>query len=846
MRNFWRPARSRPIRLFLIIMLAVPLVSLVGLWAFAASITVRGAISDHAYNTSVTSLTTAMEPLTIELPAEREASYLWLISGRRSSEASLLATRRIVDGAIPAASSTLQTGSLFADSRSAINALFAQLAQLGRIRAAIDSGAMSPTAAFQAYSDMMDAEFRFFKSSLQYRPSSLAEISIGTVDAAYAYELARREATLVAGALADGGQMSAPAGQLFASSAASRSLLMNDVLAFLTPDLRAPYLSVVNSPGYQEYQAMEDQILASLGGSGPIPVNAAAWQASSGTYLAAMLGAELKTSTALASMTASLTDRQVTEAVLAGGAGLLAVVVSVILLVWFGRKVTRDLTRLDSNVRDMAQERLPRVVEKLRRGDDVDVIAESPPPDTSTIQEIARIAESFAAVQRAAVGAAVDQARMRKGVNQVFLNISMRSQSLLHRQLAMLDSMERRTGEAKALADLFRLDHLTTRMRRHAEGLIILSGATPGRGWRDPVPVVDVLRAAVAEVEDYVRVDVVSESQDLVAGNAVNDVIHLVAELIENATAFSPPHTRVEVRAERVGVGLVAEIEDRGLGLDADDIDDINRRLSSPPEFDLADSEQLGLFVVGRLAARHHIRVSLRPSPYGGISAVVLLPFGVVVREEDASLADDPPNWAAAAAGAQDVRPAAMLGHPMTGGASARGGGRPEGRRISPRPAGEVEQTAPEARAPLPPPHTGPWAAPPAWDASPITPWADALKPAAARKAEPPQGLSADGGADQPRVPLSGPPAGAGRPGPASSSGSHLGMPIRVPQASLAPQLRGRPESGGWTTAPEEPAVDERPPEVTANMMASMQQGWQRGRVDDLDDPEGAPSNGTD
>ena len=674
MRNFWRPARSRPIRLFLIIMLAVPLVSLVALWAFAASITVRGAISDHTYNTSVTSLTTAMEPLTIELPAEREASYLWLISDRRSSEASLLATRRIVDGAIPAASSTLQTGSLFADSRSAINALFAQLAQLGRIRAAIDSGAMSPSAAFQAYSGMMDAEFRFFKSSLQYRPSSLAEISIGTVDAAYAYEMARREATLVAGALADGGQMSAPARQLFASSAASRSLLMNDVLAFLTPDLRAPYLSVVNSPGYQEYQAMEDQILASLGGSGPIPVNAAAWQASSGTYLAAMLGAELKTSTALASMTASLTDRQVTEAVLAGGAGLLAVVVSVILLVWFGRKVTRDLTRLDSNVRDMAQERLPRVVEKLRRGDDVDVIAESPPPDTSTIQEIARIAESFAAVQRAAVGAAVDQARMRKGVNQVFLNISMRSQSLLHRQLAMLDSMERRTGEAKALADLFRLDHLTTRMRRHAEGLIILSGATPGRGWRDPVPVVDVLRAAVAEVEDYVRVDVVSESQDLVAGNAVNDVIHLVAELIENATAFSPPNTRVEVRAERVGVGLVAEIEDRGLGLDANDIDDINRRLASPPEFDLADSEQLGLFVVGRLAARHHIRVSLRPSPYGGITAVVLLPFGVIVREEDASLADDPRNRPAAAAGAQDVRPAAMLGHPMTGGERPRRG----------------------------------------------------------------------------------------------------------------------------------------------------------------------------
>src|SRR5580700_1681057 len=290
-----------------------------------------------------------------------------------------------------------------------------------------------------------------------------------------------------------------------------------------------------------------------------------------------MLGAEFKTSTALATMTASLTNQQVTEAILAGGAGLLAVVVSVFLLVWFGRKVTRDLTRLDDSVRGMAQERLPRVVEQLRRGDDVDVMAESPPPDTSTIQEIARIAESFAAVQKAAVGAAVEQARMRKGVNQVFLNISMRSQSLLHRQLAMLDSMERRTGEAKALADLFRLDHLTTRMRRHAESLIILSGATPGRGWRDRVPVVDVLRASVAEVEDYVRVDVASDSQDAVVGTAVNDVIHLVAELVENATTFSPPTTRIEIRADSVGSGFAVEIEDRGLGLPAGELAEINQ-----------------------------------------------------------------------------------------------------------------------------------------------------------------------------------------------------------------------------------------------------------------------------
>src|SRR5947209_8621801 len=173
-------------------------------------------------------------------------------------------------------------------------------------------------------------------------------------------------------------------------------------------------------------------------------------------------------------------------------------------------------------------------------------------------------------------------------------------------------------------------------MRRYAEGLRILSGSVPGRGWRDPVPVVDVMRAAVAEVEDYVRVDVNSETDDLVAGSAVSDVIHLIAELVENATVFSPPNTRIEVRAERVGTGLVAEVEDRGLGLSAEELADINRRLASSQEFDLAHSDQLGLFVVSQLAARHEIEVSLRRSVYGGTTAVVLLPFGVVVRAEEA------------------------------------------------------------------------------------------------------------------------------------------------------------------------------------------------------------------
>jgi hypothetical protein len=342
-----------------------------------------------------------------------------------------------------------------------------------------------------------------------------------------------------------------------------------------------------------------------------------------------------------------------------------------------------------------------------------------------------------------------------------------------------------------------------------------LSGAVPGRGWRDPVPAVDILRAAVAEVEDYVRVDVTSESDDLIAGNAVSDVIHLIAELIENAAAFSPPNTRIEVRAERVGTGLVAEVEDRGLGMSPDELDDINARLVSPPEFDLAHSEQLGLFVVSRLAARHAIKVSLRRSVYGGTTAVVLMPFGVVVRQEEASRAA-----------------------PWGGGRPAENGPRSlTGRhRLPPPPAvsagpGPGPRTA-EAEWPMAP-----------WETGPITMPAEAAPPSLFSPSAPPS-LPSPPAPLTPPSPLA-PPAALAPP----PSGSHLGMPIRVPQANMAPQLRAQRDAD--PQEPQDPQDDEpwfgaRSPEATRSMLTMMQQGWRRGRMDDLDDPEGAPGMGTD
>jgi signal transduction histidine kinase len=839
MAFFRRPVRPRPIRLFLISMFAVPLVSLLALWAFAASITVRSAISDHEYNVSAGAIASGVRGLTIGLPQERAQSYIWLISGRTAPKASLLAARQIVDQGIPAVQNALnaQQGVLSAQSRSDLTTLFTELGQLGTTRAAIDSGAMSPTAAFGVYSTIIDHLFLYFDTSIQDRGASLTGISVGAANSGYAFEMTTREIALVGGALLDRDQMSQTARILFASSVANRRLLMNESLALMTPSLNAGYVSLENSAAYRQFQAMENQILASPGAT--VPVNAGAWQSASQAVLGVMEKTELDNANQLTAISAARSNQLVTEAVLAGGLGLLAVAASVFLLVWFGRKVTRDLGGLNDNVRSMATERLPRVVERLRRGDDVDVSAESPPPDSSTIQEVSRIAESFGTVQAAAVAAAVDQARLRKAVNQVFLNISMRNQSLLHRQLGMLDSMERRTSEPEALADLFRLDHLTTRMRRHAEGLIILSGSVPGRGWREPVPVVDVLRAAVAEVEDYVRVDVTSESGDLIAGNAVSDVIHLVAELVENATAFSPPNTRIEVRAERVGTGLVAEVEDRGLGLPADELDDINQRLASPPEFDLDRSEQLGLFVVSRLAARHDIKVSLRRSAYGGTLAIVLLPFGVVVRREEATLPGrpdgEPGDGGFRSLTGRHRLPAIAPGPGAGAGASPGTGEWPEASGaypLAPWEAGPRPRSA-EAQV-LPPPASAVTTAP--WDAEAAGSW---FEPGTSRREPSPP--------DKPDDSI---PSGAQSepepPGPAPS-GRYLGMPIRVPQASLAPQLRAQ---GG--AAPQEAVEGQatesrtRSPEATRTMLTLMQQGWRRGRVDDLDDPGGAPGTGTD
>jgi hypothetical protein len=394
-------------------------------------------------------------------------------------------------------------------------------------------------------------------------------------------------------------------------------------------------------------------------------------------------------------------------------------------------------------------------------------------------------------VQRTAIGVAVEQAELRRGVRDVFLNLARRTQALVHRQLTVLDGMERRVTDPDDLDDLFRVDHLATRMRRNAENLIVLSGAVPGRGWRNPVPLVDVVRGAMAEVEDYARVTVLPVGPAALVGRAVGDVIHLLAELVENATSFSPPETAVQVGGQKVAKGYAIEVEDRGLGMSEEDLDAANEQLVNPPEFNLSSTARLGLYVVGRLAQRHGIRVRLRDSPYGGTTAIVLIPSHLIVEAVDTGPAALPRG-----------RPAAI----------AAGSGNPAGRTSTgllirgrtPRslgtagPAADPIVVEPAASEPV----VEPTSIEPALDRPVLT--QPGLEPGPVPGLEP-------------------------GPVPATAGGDYTenGLPRRVRQANLAEPLREQPPE-----PVEEPAGDPggRSPDQIRAMMSSYQRGTKRGR----------------
>ncbi|MEU0242495.1 nitrate- and nitrite sensing domain-containing protein [Nocardiopsis sp. NPDC006198] len=468
-------------------------------------------------------------------------------------------------------------------------------------------------------------------------------------------------------------------------------------------------------------------------------------------------------------------------------------------------RLTHRLAKLRADTLGSARSDLPRIVRRLEAGDQVDIDTELKQLDHGD-DEVGQVADAFNIAQRTAVGAAVKQADIRAGVNRVFLGIAHRHQSLLQRQIQLLDRVEREEEDPDLLESLFQLDHLATRGRRHAENLIILGGAQPGRRWRHPVPLIDILRGAISETDEYARVRLTSVPDLALAGAAVADVIHMLAELVENATAYSPPHTEVTIATESVPKGVAIEIEDRGLGMPEDVLNTSNRTLSEAPEFDVmapgADS-RLGLFVVARLAVKHDIKAQLRPSPYGGTRAVVLIPGTLVAASSAAP--ERPPVAARQAARERRRQEESEADSDLLDTGYAPRRARPVLRPVPPHRDGAGDTDEQGTRNP-PPLRRVPE---PVADPDPSGPVA--VRPATAADPAP----------------------GAAHGGLVGAGPEREGLPRRRRQASLAPQLRQEIEPERET--PDAPGPTQRSPEQARRMMDAFSAGTRRGREADVD-----------
>ncbi|WP_233289241.1 ATP-binding protein, partial [Kitasatospora sp. MBT63] len=644
----------RTVRAKILALLMVPVVSVIALWSFATVTTAQDVAALRRVRSVDHALRVPVEATVAALQAERAAAGDLLAAPGPVRESALRDTAAATDRA--AAPLALAPGYNRADAEGLpaatadrVDALTAAVAGLAGLRTRLLARTVTWADAYGAYGTAVDR-------ALEVTGAVAAEADRpGGSDARVLLELARsRELLAREDALLRPGQALGrlPDDQLreFGAAAYARRLFEQTAAGDLRPADRAALVAVVEGGDHQDLVRFEDAVRGSADGRAAAAAVAPDRWVVAADSTARRLGAVQSAATAAALERA---DPYAVGLLTPAGAavllGLCAVVASLLISVQIGRGLVTELIGLRNSALELAGRQLPATMRRLRAGEEIDVETEAPLGPHGD-DEIGQVHGALGTVRRAAVTAAVERAEVLSGVSGVFVNLARRSQVLVHRQLTLLDAMERRTEDPAELDDLFRLDHLTTRMRRHAEGLIILSGAAPGRAWRRPVPLVDVVRAAVAEVEEYARVEVHRLPPVALAGPAVADLTHLVAELVENATGFSPPHTKVHIRGEPVGNGYALEIEDRGLGMGPEALADANRRIAATEQTDLFDSDRLGLFVVSRLAKRHEVRVALRPSAYGGTTAVVLLPT-VLLRTPEPAVRPDAPVATAASGG---------------------------------------------------------------------------------------------------------------------------------------------------------------------------------------------------
>jgi len=618
--------------------LSIALVPTVILVAVGVGASAYLAVEAFRLRDQVSQLESATTPTIrfVEALQEERRSSLLVLSGDRAATAGLGEARSAVDKVIssPELWQAQDTIEEIAPSTKGVSQRADQLAKVfTQIRQGVDAGVAPADQVYRFYNSILDLVLVGTRSVANALPDAQAVAGTGVaVELVDVVEALSRGNALAAAVV---GRMNVAQLRDYAQQVGSYHDRLTALLPALSSAEQRRVAALEKSEPWRTLSTMETAIITRglpAGGGPPLPVRAADWQAAATSVNDELLDLYHDHYASVIDTARDKAERTATWWLVAGGALLVGVLLAALFTLRISGRLIRRLRRLRAESLAVADEHLPRIMTRLRNGDDVDVTTEMVPLEFGA-DEIGDVADAFNRAESAAVSAAVEEARTRDGVNALFLNIAYRSQVVVHRQLEVLDRAEHAEEDPDRLAVLFELDHLSTRARRNAENLIILGGEQPGRQWRVPVPLVDVVRSAVSETEDYARVHDGHMAGVAVVGSVVADLIHLIAELVDNATSNSPPESRVDVTSNVVGKGAVVEVVDQGLGMSGEQLAQANQTLAEPPPLSLANlssDSRMGLLVVSRIAARNGVTVKLRDSDYGGVRAIVLIPLGLI------------------------------------------------------------------------------------------------------------------------------------------------------------------------------------------------------------------------
>ncbi|WP_158888230.1 sensor histidine kinase [Amycolatopsis anabasis] len=499
------------------------------------------------------------------------------------------------------------------------------LAKLPQFRQQVDAGQPALQEAYGFYNQIIDQFVEGVNGLAQGAPDAEnAYLRVTAVPLFTSADGMQRGDALAAAGVAGGGLTEAEFRTYLEQIGAYHAQLEGSV-TLMTPEVKARYDKLIASDAWKRLEIVENAFLR--GNQTALPIPAGDWRTAAREVGDTLMSLYIQQSGHATELAIDQGERTLITSIIAGAAAILVAIGVFVVALRLSNRLIGRLARLREETLHLSDSRLPELVRRVRKGEPVDLDGEAALLDHGT-DEIGQVADAFNKAQQTAIAAAVEEAKTREGTKTVFLNIAHRSQVIVHRQLKVLDQAERKQEDPDQLDTLFKLDHLSTRARRNAENLIILGGGQPGRQWRNPVNLAELVRGASAETEDFTRVGVAKLPEIAVNGPVVGDLVHLLAELIDNATSFSPPESRVEIRGNVVGRGVVIEVEDQGLGIEPERCEELNAMLADPPDFGimaLSEEPRLGLFVVARLAARHGISVTLRESAYGGTRAIVLV-----------------------------------------------------------------------------------------------------------------------------------------------------------------------------------------------------------------------------